>query len=116
MSKPRKRKKALPLNALKVAQLMERYMRQRARAKQLYKTSDIALDRILAIGVPLDQPIDVQFRDKKNIITRRLVVKDLFKETNTAFKSVSAHRFEVVEYKEPKPPKNVEPMEAAAAQ
>ena len=99
-----KTKSAL-LNAGRLERFLERHVRQQARGKALYKSADSALDHALALDPPLDQPITVRFRDGKNIIERKLVVKDVFAETNTAFKSVSAHRFAVADYKEPKPKK-----------
>lgn len=103
-----KKKKAPPLNAGKLETLLMRHVRQKERGKALYKSSDVALDKILAIGPSIDEPVAVQFRDGKNVITRKLVVKDLFEKTNTVFKASSAHRFAVEDYKEPKPPKAVQ--------
>jgi hypothetical protein len=103
----KKSSKRTALNAGKLERWLERHVRRKERGKALYKKADAALDRALALGPPLDQPISVQFRDGKNIVTRQLVVKDVFAETNTAFKSVSAHRFAVADYKKPKPEKKV---------
>jgi hypothetical protein len=102
------KRKTVPLQNGKLGSLLMQCVSRRERAKHLYKLADAALDHALALGVTLDEPVAVQFRDKKNIVIRKLVVKDLFKDTNTVFKSVSGHRFDVAEYKEPKPPKKIE--------
>lgn len=101
------RTKRAPLNAGKLERFLHSHVRQKERGKALYKSSDVALDHILALGPAIDAPVAVQFRSGKNIITRKLVVKDLFATTNTVFKSASAHRFAVEDYKEPKPEKAI---------
>lgn len=108
--------KRQPLNAGKIERLLQQHVARRDRGKALYKSADAALDKLLALDPVLDQAIDVRFRQGKNVITRRLVVKNLFKDTNTVFKSVSAHQFAVEEWKEPKPAKKIAaPAEAGAA-
>lgn len=109
-----KKRKSLPLNAGKIERLIQQHVARRDRGKSLYKLADAALDKLLALDPVLDQAIEVRFRQGKNVITRKLVVKNLFKDTNTVFKSVSAHQFAVEEYKEPKP-KKAAALEAAAA-
>lgn len=105
MKKLAKKTRPAPLNAGKLERLLERHVRQKERGKALYKSSDHALDHLLALDPVLDQVVAVQFRQGKNIITRKLVVQDVFKDTNTVFKSTSSHRFAVADYKEPKPAK-----------
>src|SRR5688500_4137261 len=88
----------------KIARLLARHLRAQEKGRDQFKRSGLALDSAIALGVPLDTPI--QLRDG-----RKVIVCDQFDGKNAAFASKVFQRYQVADYKE-RPMKVTRPEQA----
>lgn len=80
-----------------------RFLRTDAQIKSLYDKQDAAFDRALQLGLPLREPISVRFKVGKAVVAGQKIVGELFDKGNQVFRSKSIRRYEVSDYKPPKP-------------
>ena len=83
----------------KISRLLARHLRESERGKKQFTKSTAALDAAVALGAPLNVPIEITDRDGT---TRVICVRDQFAEKNTAFSAKMFSRFKVEPWKEPK--------------
>lgn len=82
-----------------IAQLLARHVRQGERARSQFKKSGSALDRAIALGAPINTPIEIELREGRERVTRRVVIRDQFETKNTAFAAKVFQRYAIVDYK-----------------
>lgn len=98
-----------------VIALLRKHLRARERGKALYKLSGAALDlALLSNKVPIGVPITIKFRVKGETFERKVVIVDNFETDNRAFRTTMFSRYEVEDYKAPKPEKKSKAEPAVA--
>lgn len=96
----------------RITRLLAAHLRNSDRGKKCFDKSGTSLDRAIALGVPLNEPITIQ---DKHGNKRVVVVQDQFEGRNTAFSAKMFQRYRVADYKEPKPVKSAKPAAPAEA-
>ncbi|MGC3991678.1 MAG: hypothetical protein QM796_18705 [Chthoniobacteraceae bacterium] len=77
---------------LKIKRLLQRHLSDAEKAKTKFQRSGLALDEALALGVPLNEMIEL--RDG-----RQVVITDQFAQRNIAFSAKLFQRYKVDDYK-----------------